>query len=165
MNAGRLIWWKHSFFVADDGWADIKLHPPPGMSIYFVRRSAVGWDREPSNFNYIPFNVLWPVFLRLLSRPLCLCLSVIPKGRIPLLLLLCYGNEAAGFDDTHLRGQQSNYILTFLLFFALLASLSRSASHEMVFLLKSSVRPAWGSCEPLMECLFIMPIIASPSGD
>lgn len=35
------------------------------------------------------------------------------------MILLCVrsGNEAAGFDDTHLSGQQSNYILTFLLFF------------------------------------------------
>lgn len=40
--------------------------------------------------------------------------------------LLCYRNEAAGFDDTHLRGQLSNYILTFLFVFS-------SASHRQSF--------------------------------
>lgn len=51
-----------------------------------------------------------------------------------------YGHEAAGIDDTHLRGQQSNYVLTFLLF---------SFSYDPLLLLPIAAFPL--SFVPLME--------------
>lgn len=72
--------------------------------------------KGPSNFNYIPVNVLWAIF------------SVFVRSSFAHWERL--GSEAAGFDDAHLRGQQSNYISTFLLFYL-------SPAHPRHFLISS----------------------------